>query len=127
MNVWIGDPLLGWPTPAVATSDRDDDGVADAGDNCLRVPNANQRDTDGDDFGNACDADIDGDGRVTSSWGVIGPPALQGDLEDIQLTASQGGYDSDHDLDGDGAVDDGDVSSALLLLFHPPGPSGLAP
>jgi len=127
MNVWVGDPLMAWPTPPAAASDWDDDGVPDTSDNCIRVPNANQRDTDGDDYGNACDADIDGNGRVTTSWGVIGPPALQGDLEDIQLTVSGGGYDPDHDLDGDGAVDDTDASWAAMLLFQPPGPSGLAP
>ncbi len=36
-------------------SDLDLDGVPDATDNCLVVPNADQTDTDGDGIGNACD------------------------------------------------------------------------
>ena len=52
--------------------DADGDGVADAADDCPRVPNPDQRDTDGDGIGDACDdcpltpnpdqADADGDG-----------------------------------------------------------------
>ncbi|NNF17373.1 MAG: discoidin domain-containing protein, partial [Gammaproteobacteria bacterium] len=39
--------------------DNDADGINDGGDNCLLVPNAAQRDTDGDNIGNACDSDYD--------------------------------------------------------------------
>jgi len=127
MNVWVGDPLMQWPSPPAATSDRDGDRVPDASDNCLRVPNANQRDTDGDGYGNVCDADVDNDGRVTTSWGSVGPPSRGGDLEQIQLTARAGSYVPHHDLDGDGRVDVRDFAWASLLLFRPPGPSGRAP
>jgi Thrombospondin type 3 repeat len=34
--------------------------VADAADNCTLVPNADQRDTDGDGIGNPCDPDLTG-------------------------------------------------------------------
>ena len=44
-----------------ATKDTDGDGIGDATDNCPAVPNPDQRDLDGDRFGNACDPDIDGD------------------------------------------------------------------
>jgi uncharacterized protein (TIGR03790 family) len=127
MNVWVGDPLMTWPLLQTPTADRDDDGVPDASDNCIRVPNANQRDTDGDGYGNVCDADVDQSGRVTTSWGVISPPSQRGDLERIQLTIQGGSYVNHHDLDGDGAVNDLDASWATMLLFQPPGPSGLAP
>ena len=42
--------------------DSDADGVADEVDNCPSVANADQLNTDGDAFGNVCDADDDGDG-----------------------------------------------------------------
>lgn len=42
--------------------DRDGDGVADSRDNCLRAPNADQKDLDRDGVGDVCDSDIDGDG-----------------------------------------------------------------
>ena len=46
------------PTP----TDGDDDGAEDALDNCPAVANADQRDTDEDGEGDACDPDIDDDG-----------------------------------------------------------------
>ena len=42
--------------------DGDGDGVVDGSDNCPTDANADQSDLDGDDTGDACDADIDGDG-----------------------------------------------------------------
>lgn len=126
-NVWIGDPLMSWPTPMPPSDDWDGDGIPDALDNCIRIPNPDQRDTDGDGYGNACDADVDNSGRVTTSWGVVSPPSQRGDLERIQLTIQAGSYVSHHDLNGDGVVDDLDASWAGMLLFQPPGPSGLAP
>ncbi len=47
--------------------DQDNDGIIDVGDNCILAANPDQRDTDGDGFGNACDADLDNDGKVTLS------------------------------------------------------------
>src|SRR5262249_37475170 len=44
--------------------DREPDGAFDGVDNCPDTPNADQLDTDGDGFGNACDADDDGDGLL---------------------------------------------------------------
>ena len=127
MNVWVGDPLMRFGLPRVASEDRDGDGIPDAFDNCVHVPNPDQRDTDGDGFGNACDADVNNDGRVTTSWGVTFPPSQRGDVERILLTIAAGSYDADHDLDGDGVVDDLDASLATMMLYLPPGPSGLVP
>ncbi len=44
--------------------DRDMDGVPDAIDNCVDIPNPDQADLDGDESGDACDPDIDGDGLL---------------------------------------------------------------
>lgn len=43
-------------------ADTDGDGVPDPDDNCTEVANTNQRDTDGDGYGNACDMDLDNSG-----------------------------------------------------------------
>lgn len=129
MNVWVGDPLMafGLPLPPAADGDSDDDGIPDAFDNCIRVPNSDQRDTNSDGFGNVCDADVNNDGRVTTSWGVTIPVSRRGDLEAIALTAAGGSFDANHDLNGDGVVNDLDVSFATMLLYLPLGPSGVAP
>jgi hypothetical protein len=42
--------------------DADGDGIADSDDNCIDVANVDQRDLDGDELGDACDEDDDGDG-----------------------------------------------------------------
>ncbi|MDX9719494.1 MAG: thrombospondin type 3 repeat-containing protein [Myxococcota bacterium] len=47
---------------SAAVPDADEDGIADAVDNCRQVPNASQRDSDFDGLGDACDPDRDGDG-----------------------------------------------------------------
>jgi uncharacterized protein (TIGR03790 family) len=124
MNVWIGDPLMSRGSLAFPGPDLDGDGVPNTSDNCLYLPNANQRDTDGDGYGNLCDGDLDNDGVVTTSWGVVTPPSARGDVEQIQLTAQASGYVSHQDLDGDSDVDADDVSIASYSLFFPPGPKG---
>ena len=124
MNVYVGDPLmrLELETPRTVPMDGDGDGILDSRDNCREIPNPRQRDTDGDGFGNLCDADVNGDGRVTTSWGESFPRSLRGDVEAIALTVQRGEYDPDHDLDGNHEVDERDVSIAQIYLFAPPGP-----
>ncbi len=55
-----GMPALGGPLP-----DSDGDGVSDVDDNCSDDVNPAQDDTDGDDCGNACDADYNNSGTIT--------------------------------------------------------------
>ncbi|MGB9626551.1 MAG: thrombospondin type 3 repeat-containing protein, partial [Phycisphaerae bacterium] len=43
------------PCGGTRPSDRDGDGVADAGDNCPDIVNADQADADGDGIGDACE------------------------------------------------------------------------
>jgi subtilisin-like proprotein convertase family protein len=67
-----GADLDAWILELQTAADGDDDGVADAGDNCPTTANSDQTDADGDGIGNACDncpdaansdqEDHDGDG-----------------------------------------------------------------
>ncbi len=125
--VFVGDPLLQWTGERrQPTDDRDGDGIPDDEDNCRDHPNPAQRDTDGDGFGNRCDPDFDGDGLVETSWGRIYPMDERGDLEALALTIRGGLFVADHDLDGNGRVDETDLAWAQLWLFRAPGPSGRA-
>jgi uncharacterized protein (TIGR03790 family) len=122
-NVFVGDPLLTVSEPVRRVPrDRDGDGVRDARDNCLLLPNADQRDTDGDGYGNLCDADFDGDGRVSPA-----APDGHSDIDRLRHSVAQGFYIPNQDLDGDGVVDARDLAIAELELYLPPGPSGIAP
>jgi uncharacterized protein (TIGR03790 family) len=125
VNVYVGDPLMTIADPSTQhPRDLDGDGVPDAEDNCVEIPNPDQRDTDGDGVGNLCDPDVDKDGVVTTSFGQILPPEAMGDIERIALAAQRHLYDPNYDLDGDGTVDEADLGIAQLWLFLPPGPSG---
>lgn len=120
-NVYVGDPLMRAAAPVSrAPRDRDGDGARDARDNCLLLPNPDQRDTDGDGYGNLCDADFDGDGRV-SAMSSLG----HGDIGRLMRSIDAGFYIPNHDLDGDGAVDRRDLAIAELSLYLAPGPSGV--
>ena len=94
--------------------DTDGDLVDDAIDNCTLVANANQRDTNGDGFGNICDADLNNDGAVNLN-----------DFSTFRSEFSTAGPDAD--FDGDGDVDLNDFSSFRGMFGNPPGPSGLNP
>ncbi|MEO1574838.1 MAG: endonuclease/exonuclease/phosphatase family protein, partial [Pseudomonadota bacterium] len=95
-------------------TDTDGDGVVDTVDNCTLVPNADQRDTNGDGFGNVCDADLNNDGIVN----VID----LGLLRTVFFT-----NDADADFNGDGVVNVIDLGILRVGFFAPPGPSGNAP
>ena len=99
---------------AYLTVDSDGDGVADTQDNCTLVANANQRDTNGDGYGNICDPDLNNDGIVN--------------IADLTLMRSSiGTTNADADLNGDGIVNIADITLLRSYVGHPPGPSGLVP
>jgi hypothetical protein len=94
--------------------DQDGDAVPDEIDNCILVPNPDQRDTDGDGYGNLCDGDLNNDGIVN--------------FRDVALFRQRfGTSDPDADFDGSGFVNFGDLAILRQLFLKPPGPSGLHP
>ena len=130
MNVYIGDPLMRLEIESTNSRpvDLDGDGVLNDEDNCLWIPNPKQRDSNADGLGNICDADVNNDGYVTTSWGQSFPRQDRGDIEAIALSLQRSEYDSDHDLDGNGLVDERDLSIAQLYLLMPIGPKhGMRP
>ena len=98
--------------PTQVPPDADGDGVRDRRDNCTAVANADQRDTDDDGIGNACDADLTNDCAVNF--------ADLGELEAVFFTS-----DPDADFNGDGAVNFADLAIMKAGFFLPPGPSGV--
>jgi hypothetical protein len=99
--------------PAAWAVDSDADGLDDAADNCTLVANADQRDTDGDRYGNACDPDLNNDLVVNFTD--------LGTLKGVFFTS-----DPNADFDGDGAVNFVDLGVMKGAFFAAPGPSGLA-
>ena len=95
----------------VLGTNADADTVLDYQDNCLLVTNPDQRDTNGDGFGNICDADLDNDGMVS-----------YGDF--TQFRSVFGSADADADFDGDGVVSYSDFTTLISSFGSAPGPSG---
>ena len=94
----------------LACPDTDGDGIQDSLDNCTLVANTDQRDTNGDGFGNICDADLNQD--------------LKTDLSDFSLFRSVfTTADPDADFDGSGTVNLTDFSLFRVMFGSPPGPS----
>jgi hypothetical protein len=107
----------------VQAPDQDSDGIPDDADNCILdangplIPDAggnSQLDTDGDNYGNVCDPDFDGDLIVNAS-----------DL--AYLKSRFFTKDPDADLNGDGIVNAADLAILKSFFFKAPGPSALAP
>ncbi|MFK8032257.1 MAG: thrombospondin type 3 repeat-containing protein [Gammaproteobacteria bacterium] len=94
-------------------SDSDGDGVDDAADNCSETANSNQRDTDGDNIGNVCDADFNQDCAVN--------------FLDLSIFSSNFllAGDLNTDLNGDGQTNFADLAILASRFFVPTGPSGL--
>ena len=112
-----------WLITGLQLQDDDNDGIINIEDNCINVPNGpgdsatagpSQYDSNGDGYGNACDADFNGDlvvngidvGPFVGQFGTIGPDA---------------------DFNGDGVVNGLDVGTFVNSFGLAPGPSGIAP
>jgi hypothetical protein len=92
--------------------DSDEDRIVDSVDNCLNLPNPDQRDTNVDGFGNLCDPDLNNDLRIDF--------ADLAEMKRVFFTS-----DPDADLNGDLKVDFADLAIQKQMFFGPPGPSGL--
>ena len=95
---------------ADASVDTDADGIVDINDNCVLIPNKDQRDTDNDGYGNLCDADLNNDHIVNAV-----------DLAAFKLV--YGSNNADADFNGDGVVDSLDLALLEEQFLTPPGPS----
>lgn len=96
-------------------TDSDLDNISDLNDNCPMISNYLQEDMDGDQLGDACDADVDGDGKDDSEDSCIGP-ALNWNSSVWQSDSDQDGcrdFDEDDDDDDDGVLDFNDGCSTL--------------
>jgi len=92
--------------------DPDGDNIEDWNDNCRDISNPAQQDTDGDNYGNACDADFNNDNVVNSlDIGLF-----------KQMFLSTG--DVEADLNGDGIVNSLDTGLFKARFLQPVGPSG---
>ena len=100
---------------AADETDTDKDGVPDSRDNCIARPNANQRDSDADGYGDACDADANNDGLVNSL-----------DLSLVRAAFGSRGANR-ADLNGDGIVNALDLALVRSLFATRPGPSAWHP
>jgi hypothetical protein len=99
--------------------DADRDSVDDAQDGCLGAYNPDQLDTNQNGYGNACDADYDGDGVVGVSDFVRLGAAFGTHTDDP-------GFDPGLDAEGDAAIG---MSEFMILgrsFGGAPGPSGLS-
>ena len=101
---------------AADSFDSDDDGFDDNSDNCTLVANPDQRDTNGDGFGNLCDPDLNNNDIVDA------PDAVR-----MRRQLGAQGKDLDADLDGNGVVLLGDVNILRESFGGKPGPSGATP
>ncbi len=95
------------------------DGVDDTVDNCIDIANSNQRDTDADDIGNACDPDI-------------APLPNDCQVNFLDLNALKNGFfsdptspsrNADADFNGDDSVNFLDLQLMKDSFFGSPGPS----
>ena len=103
--------LLGAPAQA---ADTDNDGYDDNNDNCTLLANVDQRDTDGDGYGNRCDGDFDNDLQINAvDLGI--------------MRANFFGANPDTDLDGDGETNTVDLGLFKAAFFGVPGPTSSTP
>lgn len=101
--------------------DADGDGFTHDSDNCARLHNPDQLDSDGDQFGNACDTDDDNDGLSDAEEAQLGTDPLTSDTDTDGLTDGDenGIHGTDPlllDTDNDGAGDGLEIAAGTNAL-----------
>ena len=97
--------------------DVDGDGITGDADNCVERANPSQVDSDGDGFGDACDADLSNDCIVNAvDLGLF--------RKQFFTTPASDNWDPAADFNGDNVVNAIDLGIFRVLFFQPPGPSG---
>jgi len=95
------------------------------GDNCVGISNPDQRDTDGDGFGNRCDPDLNNDGIV--NFADLAEFKKVFGFEEPGDMSYYTGFMSEHaDFDGSGRVDYDDLEIMRVFFGKAPGTSGVA-
>lgn len=108
LDKWIRSGL------GMGSADTDGDGLADNVDNCKKTTNASQLDSDGDGFGNACDADFNGDRRVDALDQALFSMAHG-------TSVGQAAFLPAADMDGDGRISALDLTRFRRRLGLPVG------
>jgi hypothetical protein len=105
-----------------AELDTDGDRVSDIQDNCTLVANTDQRDTNGDGYGNMCDADLNNDGITDDLDLQIYSDAHRTAQKDPGDPDYDPNYNPDADFNGDGFINTLDLHIYKGLDLQPPGP-----
>jgi hypothetical protein len=100
--------------------DTDGDGIPDSQDNCIDIPNPDQRDTNGDGYGNLCDADIV---PVPTNDLIVNLTDYSAFRAAFGGTAPLTPAQEDADFNGDGTVNLSDYSIFRDSFGKAPGPS----
>ena len=94
--------------------DSDGDGINDNVDNCPTVPNPDQRDLDGDKFGDACDPDMDGDCVMDREIVAVAVSVADAFTDGVPTTGdADGEMVGDMDPDGEYVADTDGVAERL--------------
>ncbi len=107
--------------PTVSGVDSDGDGVNDDTDNCTDVANPDQYDSNGDNIGSLCDADITGPGGIEDC--TVNFVDLQALKDAFFANPAQPQWNPDADFDNSGLINFSDLQVLKDQLFGPPGPS----